>query len=62
VSSGCWKATEENGHGVQIVLSARNADQRHVEVVFMTGYYHAGPESQRLDVGHTLPIGEPCWP
>lgn len=27
----------------------------------MTGCYHAGPESQRLDVGHTLPIGEPWF-
>jgi hypothetical protein len=25
----------------------------------MTSYYHAGPEHQRLDVGHTVPIGEP---
>jgi len=59
VSSGCWRATAENGHGLEFVLSARNADQRHLELVSMAGYYHAGPKSQRLDVGHTLPIGEP---
>ena len=53
VSSGYWRATAENGHGLEFVLSARNADQRHLELVSMAGYYHAGPKSQRLDVGHT---------
>jgi Suppressor of fused protein (SUFU) len=28
----------------------------------MLAYYHAGPEQQRLDIGHTVPIGEPWVP
>jgi hypothetical protein len=28
----------------------------------MTAYYHAGQTPQRLDVGHTVPIGEPWLP
>jgi hypothetical protein len=30
-----------------------------VELLTMVAYYHAGPGSQRLDVGHTVPIGAP---
>jgi len=28
----------------------------------MTAYYHAGPPIQHLDLGHTVPIGEPWLP
>lgn len=35
---------------------------RAVELLAMIAYYHAGPDSQRLDVGHTVSIGEPWLP
>jgi hypothetical protein len=33
-----------------------------VELLAMNAYYHAGPPDQRLDLGHTVPIGEPWLP
>ena len=60
LSSGCWRATAHGGHGLEFVLSTNSADSRHVEVVTIAAYYHAGVESQRLDLGHTVPIGE-AW-
>ncbi|MDA0169735.1 suppressor of fused domain protein [Solirubrobacter taibaiensis] len=63
VTTGCWDAVHEaNGHGLEFVLSADTDDDRHVELLAMLAYYHAGPESQRLDWGHTVPIGEPWLP
>jgi hypothetical protein len=47
---------------LEFALSTNAADLRHVEVLTMLAYYHAGLESQRLDVGHTAPIGEPWTP
>lgn len=43
-------------------MTASAAHERLVDLVAMTAYYHAGPPSQRLDVGHTVPIGEPWLP
>lgn len=61
VSSGCWTAAHDvAGHGLEFVLSANTFDRRHVELVTMASYYHAGPDSQRLDWGHTVPVGE-AW-
>ena len=62
LTSGCWKATAAHQHGLEFVLSATTRDRRHVEVLTMLAYYHAGPDHQRLDVGHTVPIGEPWVP
>jgi hypothetical protein len=59
VTSGCWAATARDGHGLEFVLSAASSSLRHVECLAMTAYYHAGPDEQRLDCGHTVPIGEP---
>ena len=59
VSAGCWRATAADSHGLEFVLSAGASDPRNVEIVAMAAYYHAGGPSQRLDLGHTVPIGEP---
>lgn len=59
VSVGLWDATERREHGVEFILTAPADDPSHVEHLAMAAYYHAGPEEQRLDVGHTVPIGEP---
>jgi hypothetical protein len=63
VSSGCWRSTaQDDGHGSEFVLSTADDDPRHVELMTVNAYYHAGPASHRLDLGHTVPIGEPWTP
>ena len=63
VTTGCWDAVHEaSGHGLEFVLSADSDDDRHVELLTVLAYYHAGPESQRLDWGHTVALGEPWLP
>ncbi|GAB2578126.1 suppressor of fused domain protein [Microlunatus antarcticus] len=62
LTAGCWGATAEAGHGLEFVLSTNADDLRHVEVLTMLAYYHAGPPDQRLDLGHTVPIGEAWTP
>ncbi|MEU3459277.1 suppressor of fused domain protein [Streptomyces sp. NPDC006733] len=59
VTSGCWEATQHDGHGTEFFLAAPRDDRLHRESVTMTAYYHCGPAHQRLDVGHTIPIGRP---
>ena len=62
VTCGCWEATSHDEHGLEFILSATERNSRHVEILTMITYYHAGPLHQRLDLGHTLPIGEPWTP
>jgi hypothetical protein len=59
VSSGCWAATQRGGHGVEFFLAAPRDDWQNLESITMNAYYHCGPSHQRLDVGHTVPIGRP---
>ncbi len=58
VSLGCWDAVHEGEHGLEFVLLASEFDIHHMTTIERTAYYHAGPASQRLDDGHTVPIGE----
>lgn len=64
VTSGCWAAAQHDGHGLEFALMAPSDDHDvvHRESLTMNAYYHAGPESQRLDHGHTVPIGRPWLP
>jgi hypothetical protein len=62
ITTGCWAAVNHGGHGLEFVLSADADTNRHVELLAMLAYYHAGPVSQQLDYGHTVPIGEPWLP
>lgn len=62
LTAGCCGVTEQTDHGLEFVLSANTDDSRHVEVLTMLAYYHAGPTDQRLDLGHTVPIGEAWTP
>jgi hypothetical protein len=62
VTTGCWRAVNEDGHGVEFVLATRHFTMRAVELLAMNAYYHAGPPEQRLDLGHTVPVGEPWLP
>ena len=59
VSSGCWAATQEDGHGLEFVLTAPADDWVNLESVTMNAFFHCGPVTDRLDVGHTVPIGRP---
>ena len=60
---GVWDVVHEpDGHGLEFVMTSSEADQRLVELMAMTAYYHCGPPDQRLDVGHTILIGEPWLP
>lgn len=59
VSSGVWEATQRAGHGLEFIVGAPRDDPACVELLAITAYYHAGPPEQRLDVGHTVPIGAP---
>jgi hypothetical protein len=46
-------------HGWEFFLIAPDENEQHHETLAMTAYYHAGPEHQRLGLGHTVPIGVP---
>jgi len=59
VTSGCWHVTAKIQHGVEFVLSASEPADRHIEVLALAAYYYAGPASQRLKLGDTVPIGGP---
>ncbi|MFB6628352.1 suppressor of fused domain protein [Streptomyces sp. NPDC056362] len=59
VTSGCWAATQEDGHGTEFFLAAPRDDRLNRESLTVNAYYHCGPDHQRLDVGHTVPIGRP---
>ena len=59
VSLGCWDASHnEVGHGTEFVMTVSQPSDRHLLHLAMTAYYHAGSDHQRLDLGHTVPIGE----
>ena len=62
VSRGCWQAIHHDEHGLEFAICTPTNTPRAVELLAMTAYYHAGQVSQRLDVGHTVPVGEPWLP
>jgi hypothetical protein len=63
VSCGVWDAVHIEEHGLEFCLLAPERHHRHALIVAMNAYYHANPdESFRLDVGHTVPLGEPWVP
>lgn len=59
ITAGCSPTVETAGHGHEFVLTAPVRDQRFAELLAMTAYYHA---DHHLDVGHSVPIGEPWLP
>ena len=58
VSVGGWAATGEP-FGLEFVICTASAEDRGVELLAMTVFFNRGG---KLDVGHTLPIGEPWLP
>jgi len=59
VTLGCWDAVHAEEHGLEFLLVGPTDNEAYLESLAMAAHYHAGPASQRLDVGHTVPIGEP---
>jgi Suppressor of fused protein (SUFU) len=59
VSAGAWEVTQRDGHRLEFVVTTQRDEAAAVDLLAMTAYYHAGPLEQRLDVGHTIPIGAP---
>ncbi|WP_421735118.1 suppressor of fused domain protein [Cellulomonas sp.] len=49
-------------HNVEFVIASETQDPRMVQHLAENSHYHCGPSSQRLDLGHRLPIGEPWVP
>ena len=59
VSNGASRVTRPACGVLEFVLQSPDENSRYVELVTMTAHYHA---TRGLDVGHTLPIGEPWVP
>lgn len=62
VTTGCWQAVNDQGHGIEFLLATREFTMRGVEMLTKTAFYHAGPPDQRLGLGHTTSLGEPWLP
>jgi hypothetical protein len=56
-SVGAWEAREDPR--LEFLIAAPEKDLRHVELLFMTAWYHG---HRGLGTGHTFPIGEPWLP
>lgn len=57
VSVGAGFSDEPGQSSLEFLVAAEQPSARHVELLAMTAHYHRTGE--RLDVGHTFPIGEP---
>lgn len=58
---GAWEVTrdERDEHGLQeFVFAASEGGDMHLQILGMVAHYHAD-RTERLGVGHTLPIGRP---
>lgn len=49
-------------HRLEFLLLGLRDDERWLELATMVAYYHAGLDSQRFGLGHTVPLGEPTLP
>jgi suppressor of fused protein SUFU len=58
VSVGGWAATDED-FGMEFLICTPSTQDRAVELLAMTVFYN---REGTLDIGHTLPIGEPWLP
>jgi hypothetical protein len=57
---GAWRATEHERHGLEFVAVSKDRSIDVMERLGMVAFYQAGPNENRLGVGHTLSIGE-AW-
>ena len=54
---GAWEACDDPR--LEFVIAAPEQDQRHVELLSMSTWYHG---DRKRGTGHTFPIGEPWLP
>jgi len=57
ISVGAGFPVAADGSSLELVTTAAEPDERHVELLAMATHYHLTGE--RLGLGHTFPIGEP---
>ncbi|MEU1630843.1 suppressor of fused domain protein [Streptomyces sp. NPDC020096] len=62
VTVGCWSRANHQGHGLEFLMMAPTSDPRFADVLAMTAFYHCGPTPHLLDLGHSVPLGEPWTP
>jgi hypothetical protein len=55
---GAWRGTRESNHNLEFVAAARSQASGVMWNLALIAYYQAGGPEFRLDVGHTVPIGE----
>jgi hypothetical protein len=55
---GAWAGTEDSNHNLEFLAVGRSEAPNLAERLSLVAEYQAGPPSNRLDVGHTIPIGE----
>ncbi|MFE0674877.1 suppressor of fused domain protein [Streptomyces sp. NPDC058867] len=60
VTVGCSTLTEEDGQGLEFVMTAPARDERFTDLMTMIACYHRG--GHRLGLEHSMPIGEPWVP
>ncbi|MFE3111477.1 suppressor of fused domain protein [Kitasatospora indigofera] len=60
VTAGCSAGAQTDVRGLEFVMTAPVRDPRFVELMAMIAYYHCG--GHRLDLEHSMPIGEPWVP
>ncbi|MGW2015626.1 suppressor of fused domain protein [Streptomyces sp. NPDC001927] len=59
VTAGCCRGDDR---GLEFVMTAPVSDPRFADLLAMVVSYHRDPADRPLDLGHSLPIGEPWLP
>lgn len=59
ITAGCWSAVNQDGHGIEFVMTSKQREPAVVDLIAMVAYYHA---AHHLDHWHTMPIGGPWLP
>ncbi|MEU5876343.1 suppressor of fused domain protein [Spirillospora sp. NPDC047279] len=56
---GASLRADAHGRRREFVLTAAARDPRFPDLLAMAAFYHCGPAPRPLDVGHSVPLGEP---
>jgi hypothetical protein len=62
VTTGCWDPVHRGRHGIEFILSTRDFTMRAVELLAIHAYSHARGDADRLDLDHTVNLGEAWLP
>jgi hypothetical protein len=60
VTAGCASLADDDGHGLEFVMTAPVRDRRFLDLLAMIAFYHC--TGARLGPAHSVPIGEPWTP